>query len=80
MQLSSSTKTAFQSSYVHWMETLSVSVTSFFAGVWFTPQPAFVTIKHSHVFYRHRVTPWSAPACGMLVASDVSSKSAGLVP
>jgi len=42
MQLSSRTKTALQSSHVHWMETLSASVTSFLAGVWCTPQPALV--------------------------------------
>ena len=80
MQLSSRTKTALQSSHVHWMETLSASVTSFLAGVWCTPQPALVTTKHHRVFYWRGVTPWSAPECGMLVASDVSRKSSGLVP
>jgi hypothetical protein len=62
------------------MGTLSAVVASFLAGARPQPQPDLVTIKHSQVFSQRGVSPWVAPHFGMLVESDVSSKSAGMVP
>jgi len=67
-------------SRIHWMRTLSASVASFLAGARPQPQPDLVTTKHSQVFYQRGVSPWAAPDFGMLVESDVSSKSSGMVP
>ena len=80
MQLSTRTKTKARRSRLHWMGTLSASVASFLAGARSQPQPDLVTTKHSQVFYERGVSPWAAPDCGMLVASDVSSKSSGMMP
>jgi len=66
-------------SRIHWMRTLSASVASFLAGARPQPQPDLVTTKHSQVFYQRGVSPWAAPDCGMLVESDVSRKSSGIV-
>ena len=67
-------------SRIHWMRTLSASVASFLAGARPQPQPNLVTTKHSQVFYQRGVSPWAAPDFGMLVESDVSSKSSGMMP
>jgi hypothetical protein len=80
MQLSTRTKTTAQRSRLHWMGTLPASVASFLAGVRSKPQPDLVTMKHSRVFYQRGVSPWAAPDFGMLVESDVSKTSAGIVP
>jgi hypothetical protein len=78
MSLSTRTETTATKSHIPWMGTLAASVTSFLAGA--QPQPDLATTKHSRVFCQRGGSPWAAPACGMLVASDVSRKSAGLVP
>ena len=65
---------------MHWVGTLSASVASFLTGARPKPQPDLVTTKHSRVFYQSGVSPWAAPDFGMLVESDVSRKSSGLVP
>ena len=67
-------------SRIHWMRTLSASVASFLAGAQPQSQPDLVTTKHSQVFYERGVSPWAAPDFGMLVESDVSSKSSGMMP
>ena len=78
MQLSTSIKTKAPRSRIHWAGTLSATVAAFLAGA--RSQPDLATTKHSRVFSQPGVSPWAAPDFGMLVASDVSSKSAGLVP
>jgi hypothetical protein len=80
MQLSPRTKTTAPRRRIHWVGRLSASVASYVAGARSQPQPDLVTTKHRRVFSHHGVAPWSAPDCGMLVASDVSKKSAGIVP
>jgi len=80
MPPSTKTKTVAGKSRIHWVGTLSASVVSFLAGARAQPQPDLATTKHSRILYQRGVSPWAAPACGMLVASDVSRKSAGLVP
>jgi hypothetical protein len=80
MQLSTRTKTKARKSRLHWMGTLSASVASFVAGARSQPQPDLVTTKHSRVFSQRGVAPWAAPDFGMLVESDVSKKSSGIVP
>ena len=80
MPPSTTTKIVTGKSRLHWMRTLSASVASFVAGARPQPQPDLVTTKHSQVFYQRGVSPWAAPDCGMLVASDVSSKSSGMMP
>jgi hypothetical protein len=80
MQRSTRTKTKARRSRLHWMETLSAAVASFLAGARSQPQPDLATTKHSRVFYERGVSPWAAPDFGMLVESDVSSKSSGMVP
>ena len=78
MPPSTTTKIVAGKSRLHWMRTLSASVASFLAGA--RPQPDLVTTKHSQVFYERGVSPRAAPDCGMLVESDVSSKSSGMMP
>ena len=80
MQLSTRTKTKARRSRIHWVGTLSATVASFLVGARSQPQPDLVTTKHSRVFSHRGVSPWAAPDFGMLVASDVSSKSSGMVP
>ena len=80
MPPSTKTKTVAGKSRIHWVGTLSASVASFLAGVRAKPQRDLATTKHSRVFYQRGVAPWAAPDFGMLVASDVSTKSAGMVP
>jgi len=80
MPLSTRTETTATKSHIPWMGTLAASVTSFLAGARPQPQPDLATTKHSRVFCQRGGSLWAAPACGMLVASDVSRKSAGLVP
>ena len=80
MQLSTRTQTKGRRSRIHWMGTLSASVASFLAGARSQPQPDLATTKHSRVFYQNGVAPSAAPDFGMLVASDVSTKSSGMVP
>jgi hypothetical protein len=80
MQRSTSTKAAAGRSRLHWVGTLSASVASFLAGARPQPQSDLATTKHSRVFYQRGVSPWAAPAFGMLVESDVSSKSSGMMP
>jgi hypothetical protein len=80
MQLSTRIKTTPRRSRLHWMETLSTSVASFLTGARFRPQPDLVPTKHSRIFYQRCVSPSAAPDFGMLVESDVSSKSSGMVP
>ena len=77
---STKTKIVAGKSRIHWMQTLSAAVASFVAGARPQPQPDLVTTKHSQVFYQRGVSPWAAPDFGMLVESDVSSKSSGMVP
>jgi hypothetical protein len=80
MPPSTKTKIVAGKSRIHWMRTLSASVASFVAGARPQPQPDLVTTKHSQVFYERGVSPWAAPDFGMLVESDVSSKSSGMMP
>ena len=80
MQLSTRTKIKTLKSRLHWMGTLSASVAAFLAGARSQPQPALVTTKHSRVFSQRGAAPWAAPDFGMLVESDVSRKSSGMVP
>ena len=80
MPPSTKTKIVAGKSRIHWMRTLSASVASFLAGARPQPQPDLVTTKHSQVFYQRGVSPWAAPDFGMLVESDVSSKSSGMMP
>jgi hypothetical protein len=80
MRLSPRTKTKARRSRLHWMGTLSASVASILAGARSQPQPDLATTKHSRVFYHSGVSPWAAPDFGMLVESDVSRKSSGIVP
>jgi len=79
MQLSTRTQTTARRSRLHWMETLSASVVSFLAGARSQPQPDLVTTKHSRVFFQRGVSPGAAPDFGMLIESDVSKKSSGIV-
>jgi len=79
MPPSTKTKIVPGKSRIHWMRTLSASVASFLAGARSQPQPDLVTTKHSQVFYERGVSPWAAPDFGMLVESDVSKKSSGIV-
>ena len=79
MQLSTSIKTKARRSRIHWMGTLSANVAAFLAGARSRPQPDLATTKHSRVFYQRGVSPAAAPDFGMLVESDVSTKSAGIV-
>jgi hypothetical protein len=78
MQLSTKTKTVAGKSRIHWVGTLSASLASFLSAA--RPQPDLATTKHSRVFYQRGVSPWAAPDFGMLVESDVSKKSSGMVP
>ena len=80
MPPSTTTKIVTGKSRLHWMRTLSASVASFVAGARPQPQPKLVTTKHSQVFYECGVSPWAAPDFGMLVESDVSSKSSSMMP
>ena len=80
MQLSTRTKTKAPKSRLHWMGTLSASVASFLAGARSQPQPDLAATKHSRVFYQRGVSPWAVPDFGMLVESDVSKRSSGMVP
>ena len=80
MPPSTKTKIVAGKSRIHWMRTLSASVASFLAGARPQPQPDLVTTKHSQVFDERGVSPWAAPDFGMLVESDVRSKSYGMVP
>jgi len=80
MPPSTKTKTVAGKSRIHWVGTLSASFVSFLAGARPQLQPDLTTTKHSRVFYQRGVSPWVAPDFGMLVESDVSSKSAGMVP
>ena len=80
MPPSTTTKIVAGKSRLHWMRTLSAAVASFLAGARPQPQPDLVATKHSQVFYQRGVSPWAAPDFGMLVESDVSSKSSGMMP
>jgi len=79
MQLSTRTKPTARRSRLDWVGTLSASVASFLAGARPQPQPDLATTKHSQVFSQRGVSPCAAPDFGMLVESDVSSKSSGMV-
>src|SRR5207249_7256410 len=79
MPPSTKTKIVAGKSRLHWMRTLSAAVASFLAGAQPQSQPDLVATKHSQVFYERGVSPWAAPDFGMLVESDVSSKSSGIM-
>jgi hypothetical protein len=80
MPPSTKTKTVAGKNRIHWVGILSASAASFLARARSQPQPDLATTKHSRVFYQRVVAPWVAPDFGMLVESDVSRKSAGMVP